>query len=884
VVPRLPPLSLRTKVFATALVVAFPAASIIVYSSLRARAEALRDATLETEHLADEIAHHHQNLVAGAEQLLVTLTQLPDIRSGEAARVHALLGGLLRINSQYTNLLVASASGRVWAQALDGPPFEVADRLYFRSAVASGRLAAGEYVVSRSTGRPTFNLAVPFFAAPGELAGVIIAGIELRAIRRLVNLENLPPGAGYLLLDHRGLILTRDRAPEQVAGRPLPAAQLQRIVDGPDLGAWTGSLLEDDGLLVSYRKLRLAGEARPHLYALAAIPVAPALSRANRALLGDAALLTPFLLLAAALAWLLGERSIGRPVRLLERASRRVAGGDLQVRVADLVQGGELGALARTFDDMSRQLKERELALRQSEELYRQLFEVESDALFLVEQETGRILEVNPAASHLLGYARDELLGMRDVDLSADPAALRRQVSVGSGRNLVEAVFRHRDGAEIPSEAAATFFTLRGRGVMLAALRDLRQRQASDDERRKLQDQLLQAQKMESVGRLAGGIAHDFNNLVTVINGHCDLLGERPELTPAMRQDLQLIRQAGESAAALTRQLLAFSRKQLRRPQALDLNDLVVRMDRMLRRVIGEDVRLETRLEPKPWAVLADPGQLEQVVMNLAVNARDAMPRGGTLTLATANVLLDEGYARTRRQVQPGEHVLLSVSDTGAGMDAATLAQIFEPFFTTKPEGQGTGLGLSTVYGIVAQSGGHVAAYSEPGHGTTIRVYLPRAHGAPAEAPQPAAPPDAAPAGATVLVAEDSEGVRSLVREVLSRHGFTVLEARHGEEALEVARRHQGAIHLLLTDVVMPGQGGRQMAERLLALRPGLPVIYMSGYTEDAILSQGLLQASIHFIEKPFTANALLVKVSQVLEQQRAHVPGTPGAGPPGAA
>ncbi|HZY04581.1 MAG TPA: ATP-binding protein [Anaeromyxobacteraceae bacterium] len=382
-------------------------------------------------------------------------------------------------------------------------------------------------------------------------------------------------------------------------------------------------------------------------------------------------------------------------------------------------------------------------------------------------------------------------------------------------------------------------------------------------QRHVLEDQLLQSQKMEAVGRLAGGIAHDFNNLLTVINGHCDLLLRALSPESPASADVEVIRQAGESASALTRQLLAFSRKQVLQPKVLGLNEMVGRAESMLRRVIGEDVELVTHLGEGLWPVRADPGQLEQVILNLAVNSRDAMPEGGKLTIETGNVALDESDAQRHLDVRPGPYVMLAVTDTGAGMDAETLARVFEPFFTTK--GQGTGLGLSTVYGIVKQSGGTIRAHSEPGRGTTFRIYFPREHAAPVaekRAPEPAVREHR---GQTVLVVEDSDPVRDLVSQVLARGGYSVLKARCGEEALQVAAQHPGTIHLLITDVVMPGMRGREVADRIAAARPETRILYVSGYTEDAIVHHGVLEAGIDFLGKPFTPQALERKVDEIL-------------------
>jgi PAS domain S-box-containing protein len=384
---------------------------------------------------------------------------------------------------------------------------------------------------------------------------------------------------------------------------------------------------------------------------------------------------------------------------------------------------------------------------------------------------------------------------------------------------------------------------------------------------RSLEEQLRHSQKMEAVGRLAGGIAHDFNNLLTAINGYCDLILEDLSDENPLRSDLMEIRRAGERAATLTRQLLAFSRKQVLEPRVINLNSIVAEMDSMLRRLLGEHIQLNTHFQPDLGLVKADPGQLEQVILNLAVNARDAMPDGGRLTIETSNAVLDEDYARTHQTVVPGVYTMLAVSDTGCGMDSETLAHLFEPFFTTKDPGKGTGLGLSMVYGIVKQSGGSIWVYSELKQGSTFKIYLPSL--------QEAREPDASqePLGKlakgfeTVLVVEDEVAVRSLARIALQRSGYQVLEAANGEEALSVSREHPGQIQLLVTDMVMPGMNGRQVAEALESQRPSMKVLYLSGYTENTITRGGALGADLPFLQKPFTTEVLLRKVRQVLDQ-----------------
>ena len=507
--------------------------------------------------------------------------------------------------------------------------------------------------------------------------------------------------------------------------------------------------------------------------------------------------------------------------------------------------------------------KQAELRLEQSEEQYRLLFDDNPHPMWVYAVDDLAFLAVNDAAVRVYGYSRDEFLGMTlaDVHRAEDvPSLLAWLRSLPPPGRARDTSWKHRrkDGSLLEAEVASNPIWFRGRGARLVLASDV-------TEKKRLEAQLLQAQKMEAIGQLAGGVAHDFNNLLGVILGYTELLlKDLGEPHPGLRR-AQQIRQAAERAAALTRQLLAFSRKQVLEPRVLDLNAVVTRVEGMLRRVIGEDVQLVTALAPRLGPVRADPGQVEQVLLNLAVNARDAMPRGGKLVLETRDVLLDEVYPLARDGVEPGPHVLLAVSDTGHGMDAATLGRIFEPFFTTKAEGKGTGLGLSTVFGIVKQSGGHVEVYSELERGTAFKIYLPRA-----EAPAPAAaaapvPEPAAGGRETVLLVEDAAALGMMIREILETAGYSVVHAEDPRQALAAAAAHPGPIQLVLTDVVMPGMSGRELAAAVTAARPGTRVLYMSGYPDEAIVQQGALLPGTQFIQKPFTADALLRRVREVL-------------------
>jgi PAS domain S-box-containing protein len=396
---------------------------------------------------------------------------------------------------------------------------------------------------------------------------------------------------------------------------------------------------------------------------------------------------------------------------------------------------------------------------------------------------------------------------------------------------------------------------------------DITERKRAEEARAKLEEQLRHSQKMESIGRLASGMAHDFNNLLTVIRGCVDLMQDTMAAEAPWIEDLEQVRRASERAAALIRQLLAFSRQQILTPTVLDLNGLVANLHKMLGRLIGEDITLSTILQPGPWPITADPGQIEQVIMNLVINARDAMPTGGRLTIETGNVHLDDSYAATHLEAPTGPCVMLAVTDTGHGMDKPTQERIFEPFFTTKEQGKGTGLGLATVYGIVKQSGGHITVYSEPGLGATFKIYLPASK---TTAQGPAAPQlQLVTHGGqeTILLVEDDEPVRSLVQRALQAEGYTILEACSGDEALSLAGQYQGRIDLLLTDVVMPQMSGRELAEQLKALYPQMKVLFMSGYTNDTVVRHGLLTAEIELLSKPFAPSVLVFKVREALEK-----------------
>lgn len=539
------------------------------------------------------------------------------------------------------------------------------------------------------------------------------------------------------------------------------------------------------------------------------------------------------------------------------------------LHLAERVANQIAGAIANS--QLYADLKKSQEALRESEERYRNILANIEEGYYEVDL-AGNLVFCNDSLGQILGYSRAEMMGLNNRAYTDKENAQKIYQTfngvyrTGQPAKQLDAEIIRKDGTKRIVDLSVSLIKnnygqpIGFRGIV----RDITERKKAEREFAELQEQLRQAQKMEAIGQLAGGIAHDFNNALTLIRTCSQLaLSELKEGDP-IREKFEMINKATEQSANLTRQLLVFSRRQVMEMKVIDLNNLIKEMDKMLRRIIGEDIELVNVLAEDLGRVRVDPGQMEQVIINLAVNARDAMPQGGRLTMETSNVHLDENYINGHIGVNPGNYIRLMVSDTGMGMTPEVKRRIFEPFFTTKEKGKGTGLGLSTVYGIVKQSGGYIYVYSEPGMGATFKIYLPRVDEALEE--EQTTPKEMPRGGETVLVVEDEPDVRTLIVQILRKQGYKVIEAASGSEAFEACAKYEGKINLLLTDVVMPGMSGRELAERLSLWQPDMKVLYMSGYTDDAMIRYGVLEAGVNFMQKPFSMEALSQKVRQVLD------------------
>jgi len=853
----------------------FSPLGVIFYQSFQHKEQALSDGRAFSKRIADQVVYDQQLLLSSAEQLMSTFHYIPAIRRRDAVAVNALLADLLRKNPQITNLLVADEKGNTWASGLPMKgPIYASDRRYFRNAMATGRFSSGEFNIGRLRNKPALLFGYPLKDRAGRITDIAIVSFSLDKYDRYFQSKGVVTEASLALLDHKGTVLFA-RPTLSLVGKQDGEDLFRKMTAGPDEGSFEAVGLTGVHRVFTYRTLRLPGEPQPYMYVRAGISVSSILDRTRYDFLfgmGSIAAAATLILLASVL---LSKRFVLDKVAALKETTQWISRGDLGARVPEIVSGGELGELGIAFDIMARKLQEADTERRKSEERFRAVAQSASDAIITADS-AGNIVGWNRGAGINFGYSEAEMGGQPVTLLmpsryhNGHLAGMERMRAGGEPHlvgKIIEMEGLRKDGSEFPIELSLSKWEVADGRFYTGIIRDITGRKHAEAEKEKLQAQLQHAMKMEAVGRLAGGLAHDFNNLLTVITGYSELLLQKIGKETQTHGELEEIRRAGERAASLTQQLLAFSRKQIIEPRVVRLDLLVADMQAMLTRLIGENIALHATTGKSLGSVKVDPGMFQQILMNLAVNAKDAMPGGGKIVIETANVDLDEGYSATHAYVTPGRYVMLAVSDTGTGMSDEVKAHIFEPFFTTKERGNGTGLGLATTYGAVHQAGGSIEVYSEVGIGTTFKVYLPRVEEETMIPVKDDRPLDIPGGTETVLVVEDENTVRNLCVQILERLGYKVLQAWNGTGAITVSQKYGDRIDLLLTDVVMPGMTGAELAAQLALSRPEMKVLFTSGYTYDVISRHGVLDKGKLFIGKPYAPSSLARKVREALDK-----------------
>jgi len=990
---------IRRHLFLLVFLGVLPALGIILYSGLEMRRHMLEDAGHGLTHLLDSLASSQESLANQTRSLFDTLSELPAIRARDSRACSSLLASLLGRNPQYANILAADPRGNIFASATPIGAINAADRKYFREAVASREFSAGEYAVSRSTGVSSIHFARPVYDERGALQAVVLAAFDVSHFKTLVARESMPRNSVFVVTDYAGIVLHDSRGPS-LSGRLSKEETLVESLRGSaDAGLFSAESTDGIRRLYSFRRVRLSPDRAPYLLVAVGVPESDIYAVPDRILVRNLILLAVAALFAVAAAWFLGNAAIVDRLNEFVAAVRRFGQGDLAAR-AGLPRGnGEIGLLARSFDEMAQSIEAREQtqraaeeALRESEERYRSLFQDSPAVTLLVDPETGAIADANAAACRYYGFSREELRRKRLADIETlSPGQVSERIEKARSEGGSHFVVSHRlaSGEERPVEVFSGPVSSHGKTLLHSIVHDIsvrhraldalrlseeryrlvvenasdvifvaqdgfvkfpnprsvsltgytpeeltsapfptfihpedremvvdryRRRLAGEDVpahypfrlltksgavlwmdicsvlitwegrpatlnfirditlQKKLEAQLLHAQKMEAIGTLAGGIAHDFNNLLQAITGFAALaLIALPAGDDRTRSNLRNIVKAADRATALVRRLLAFSRQDGPSPQRLlDLNVAVVHTAEILERTIPKMIRIATRLARDLRPILADAIQIEQVIMNLATNARDAMPDGGCLRIETENRTVSEDDERRPAGGASGSCVLLRVADTGVGMDAETKAKMFDPFFTTKDVGAGTGLGLSTIYGIVLGHGGWIHCESEPGRGACFEIVFPAA-AEPLWLPgeETSAGPAPAPGSETILFVDDEEMIRGLGKAIFEGAGYSVVLADSGEKALDLFRQDAGRFDLVILDLGMPGMGGRKCLDEMRRLDPAVRVLVASGYSESLHASDSIDAGASGFIAKPYTAPEILDKVRTILGAPR---------------
>lgn len=879
-------LSLKRFLFILIVLIFLPILAAMLVTGFRQYQQVQQDFEIDTGRIIDAFMKEQVNISARTQQLLMILSHVPAVNDLDIPQCNSLLQNIHKENPQYSTIVVSSGEGLIDCCAIPlKKTINVADRSWFKRIAKERDFIIDNFLISRSAKKASLPFAYPIFDKDGNLKAAIGAAYNLAHYNELFEKIDTPKDYQIILTDRKGIVLYQSAPGKQCLGNSLndchgfdiPLSDpTQRIFEAKD-GEGIDQVYMFDWLQV--------GRDNNEICFLIAIPRQKMVADVLSTLFVNLTILALIGVSSLLIAWFASRKFLLTPINSLIQKINDIKQGTWVLPEEENSLPLELNRLSTAFDemvvDLSKKEKERDKALAEaeqelqtrkqvekdlteSEEHLKVLFEQASDPIYVCEMD-GRLINVNTAACVATGYSEEELLQLYvtdlDVDHSTKDALGDLFASILPGKHIpLLSVHRKKDGTTFPVEITIARIETPSGARIMGIARDI-------TERIQIEERSKQTQKMESVGRLAGGIAHDLNNLLTPILGYAELMKLDGQIQEQTKSKIEHILKAGTGARDLVSQLLAFSRKQVLEYKPLNINQVLDGFESLIRRTIREDIEITISKSPELPLVMADIGQLEQVIMNLSVNAAYAMPEGGTLSIETSIEHLDEKYAEKHQGVTPGKHAMISFSDTGHGMDKETLPQIFEPFFSTKGK-QGTGLGLSTVYGIIKQHNGNIWVYSEPGIGTTFKIYLPVL----GEEEGLLETQNSAPAtkklrgSETILLVEDNEQVRETVYDILKQQGYTILRATGGEEAITTMASTDEPVHLLLTDVVMPDMNGKQLYETLSQTYPSLKVLYMSGYTNDIIVHHGVLDNGVQLIQKPFTNHSILSKVREVID------------------
>ena len=872
--------SIKTHLLFLVLMSLLPALGIVLYEGMDRRSRDIEETRANALRAIQSLGYDHERAVESTRQLLMTLAKLPEVRGRNGPECSRLFAQILKESPLYTNIFAAIPEGMVFASGVPAAARSLWQRSYFQDVLRTRAFCAGEYHIGMASGRRVLSFAYPVVGPRGVLSGVVVASLDLNSYGQMFTKTRLPEDSVFVMFDRRHMRLYRSQQAEEFVGKADSPDMIAFMAAPAREGTFTGIGPDKIKRLYAYRRLYLKDGSAPYLFMRVGIPERKVLLHARNTLLRSLMLLCCALAVAMASAWFLGKGLIVRRLDALAEASRRLGQGDLAARTGLAHRDDELGRLTNAFDAMAEKLEQRdssaalaEEALRQSEEKYRNIFENAVEGIYQCTPE-GRFLSANPAFARIYGYkSPQEVLetltdGQHRHYVSQQDLKTFREILQRDGFiENYETLHYRKDGTTIWVSSSAR--VVRGpEGKLLCyegTVEDITGRKGAEHEKARLQSQLLQAQKMEAIGTLAGGIAHDFNNILMVLMGYGNLLQMKMDGNDPLRIYVDQILASTGKAANLTQSLLTFGRKQVIELRPHKVSTLLRDVEKLLGRLLPEDIGFKASLGADA-TIMADMTQIAQVLMNLATNARDAMPRGGDLRIETARVEIDGEFKRIHGFGEPGKYALISVADTGTGIDEKTKERIFEPFFTTKEVGKGTGLGLSIVYGIVKQHGGYITVESEQGRGTVFRIYLPEVKAEAAPETKEVAP-DLKGGTETILLAEDNPDIRRMTSHTLAMSGYTVIEAADGRDAVEKFRKYQDKIKLIILDVVMPEKNGKEAYEETRTMRRDVKALFMSGYTSDVVLDKGVFAKGLDFIAKPIAPNDLLHKVRNILDR-----------------